>query len=86
MKVSTDQSFFEYNHVSPPIIEYENEEKKTVKIEKIIKFSIKIIRVPETDKHCIEGYVLNGDKFEFSKVFWELKRYFGGHANTKHSQ
>jgi metal-responsive CopG/Arc/MetJ family transcriptional regulator len=40
--------------------------------------------VPETDKHCIEGFVLEGDKFEFSKMFWEMKRYFGGHANTKH--
>jgi hypothetical protein len=60
----------------------ETEEK--VQIEKNLKFGINIIRVPETDKHCIEGFVLEGDKLEFNKIFWEMKGHFGGHANTNH--
>lgn len=46
------------------------------------EFIVSILKVPDQDKHCIDATVLKGDKFKFTQQFNDLKRFFGGHANT----
>lgn len=55
------------------------EEKK---VELPIEFTINILKVPESEKHCIEGFIIKGDQFHFSNIFKTMKEYFGGHANV----
>lgn len=47
-----------------------------------IKFTVNILKVEEEDMHCIEAVKDEGDRFEFSKIYHQMKEYFGGHANA----
>jgi len=51
-------------------------------MEETVEFLVNILKVPDQEKHCIEATVLKGDKFKFSQQFKDLKKYFGGHANS----
>uniref|UniRef100_A0A7S3KR25 Uncharacterized protein n=1 Tax=Euplotes crassus TaxID=5936 RepID=A0A7S3KR25_EUPCR len=46
------------------------------------EFLVNILKVPDQDKHCIDGILLKGNKFEFTDIFRDLKKFFGGHANA----
>lgn len=46
-----------------------------------VTLNINILKVDD-DKHCIEIVKESGDKFAFHDVYQEIKKYFGGHANT----
>jgi hypothetical protein len=41
-----------------------------------------LLQVPGQEKYCIEGTALKGSKFQFSEQFKNLKKFFGGHANS----
>jgi len=53
----------------------ENESKEEdTEIIKVLKFTINILKVPETDKHCVEWFLVEGDKFRFGEKFTEMLR------------
>lgn len=46
-----------------------------------ITVQLNVLKVDE-DKHCVEVVKEKGDKFAFLDVYQEIKKFFGGHANT----
>ena len=54
---------------------YQNKsEERDTEIDKISKFTITILKVPGTDKHCVEWFLVEGDKFWLGEKFTEMHR------------
>lgn len=51
-----------------------------------LKFEVNILKVEDQDKYCVEATVLEGNQFEFSKVFMQMKSFFAGHANATETE
>ena len=46
-----------------------------------VELKVNILQVDE-DKHCIEVVKEKGERFAFSAAYNDIKKFFGGHANT----
>ncbi len=47
-----------------------------------VKFTVKVLQVPEQEKWCVEFKRKSGDVLAFNKVFNDAKFFFGGHVNA----
>jgi serine/threonine protein kinase len=47
-----------------------------------VTMKVDIMKV-DSDKHAIQATKISGDRFQFNKLFKELKGFFGGHINAK---
>lgn len=47
----------------------------------IIELSVNILKIDD-DKNCVEIIKEKGTKFEFHDIYHQIKKFFGGHANT----
>ena len=60
----------------------ESEESEDEPIFETFKFNVNVLKVPDQEIHCVEGVILQGEKFGFSDEFNKMKAFFGGHADT----
>ena len=79
-KITSDYKFSANDYsISAKVMKEATEEEPIVEP---VEFLVNILKVPDQEKHCVEATVLKGDKFKFSEQFLDLKKYFGGHANS----
>ncbi|CAI2365107.1 unnamed protein product [Moneuplotes crassus] len=72
--------------VSTEIVDTDEEEKERLSTDEPSlnagEYMVHILKVPDQEKHYVEGILLEGDKFKFTENFNQLKQYFGGHINA----
>jgi serine/threonine protein kinase len=50
-----------------------------------VQVNVKILKVSEEEKYCVQAIKLDGNNFAFHKVYRQLREFYGGHANATHS-